>query len=130
MARPVSSSVTDAEHAILEVLWEQGEATVRDVTDRLAEKRPVAYNTVLTMLGVLRKKELVTFREEGRAFVYRAAVSKDDVRSRALDQLLGQLFDGSPEALALHLLSNHDIDPAALQGLRDKVRAARKEGDQ
>jgi BlaI family penicillinase repressor len=90
----------------------------------------VAYNTVLTMLGVLRKKELVTFREEGRAFVYRAAVSKDDVRTRALDQLLGQLFDGSPEALAVHLLSNHDIDPAVLQGLRDKVRAARKEGDQ
>jgi predicted transcriptional regulator len=126
MARPSSQAVTGAEQAILEVLWELGEASVREVADRLAQQKLAAYNTVLTMLGVLHKKSLVTFRQEGRAFIYRATLTKDDVRDRALTSLLDQLFDGSPERLALHLVQNHEVDPAKLQALREKVQAAKR----
>ena len=111
MARPPSPTITEAEQAILEVLWELGEASVRDVTDRLVQHKPVAYTTVLTMLGILNKKSLVTFRQEGRAFIYKPTLTKDDARSHALSSLLTQMFDGSPEMLALHLLKNHDVDP-------------------
>lgn len=128
MARPASPSVTEAEQAILEVLWDHGEASVREVTQALEPHKPVAYTTVLTMLGVLHKKELVEFRQQGRAFIYRAALSKAEVRDRALSQLMSQLFDGSPEALALHLLENHDVDPGRIEALRAKVRAARSKG--
>ncbi|KRD34689.1 MULTISPECIES: BlaI/MecI/CopY family transcriptional regulator [unclassified Lysobacter] len=127
MARPTAQSVTEAEQAILEVLWELGEASVREVANALARQKPVAYTTVLTMLGILHKKELVTFRQEGRAFIYRPALTKADVRERALSHLMTQLFDGSPEALALHLIENHDVDPGKIAALRDKVRAARKQ---
>lgn len=126
MARPPSQAVTGAEQAILEVLWELGEASVRDVADKLSQQKPAAYNTVLTMLGVLHKKNLVTFRTEGRAFIYRATLTKDDVRDRALSHLMTQLFDGSPETLALHLMKNHDVDPDRLQALREKVKAAKR----
>ena len=126
MARPSSQAVTAAEQAILEVLWELGEASVREVTDRLSQQKPAAYNTVLTMLGVLHKKNLVTFRPEGRAFIYRATLTKDDVRDRALSTLMEQLFDGSPETLALHLVNNHDVDPEKLQALREKVKTAKR----
>ena len=125
MARPSSQSVTEAEQAILEVLWELGEGSVRDVANGLAPCKPLAYTTVLTMLGVLHKKDLVEFRQEGRAFIYRAAVTKADVRDRALHNLMAQVFDGSPDALALHLLEHHDIDPAKIDAWRDKVRRAR-----
>ena len=81
--------------------------------------------TVLTMLGVLHKKDLVAFRQEGRAFIYRPTLTKTEVRDRALHNLMAQLFDGSPDALAVHLLEHHDIDPARIDALRDKVRRAR-----
>lgn len=128
MARPPSQSVTEAEQAILEVLWELGEAPAREVADGLARQKPVALTTVQTMLGVLHKKGLVEFRQEGRAFIYRPALTKADVRERALSNLMAQLFDGSPEALALHLIENHDVDPGAIEALRAKVRLARNKG--
>lgn len=125
MARPPSQSVTEAEQAILEVLWELGEGSVRDVANALAQHKPVAYTTVLTMLGVLHKKDLVEFRQEGRAFIYRPTLTKTDVRDRALHNLMTQLFDGSPEALAVHLLEHHDVDPKKIEALRAKVRRAK-----
>ena len=129
MARPPSQSVTEAEQAILEVLWEHREGSVRDVVNGLAPHKPLAYTTVLTMLGVLHRKELVEFRQEGRAFIYRATLTKADVRDRALHNLLAQLFDGSPDALAVHLLEHHDVDPAKIDALRDKVRRARAKAE-
>ncbi len=128
MARPPSQSVTEAEQAILEVLWELGEGSVRDVTNGLARHKPVAYTTVLTMLGILHRKELVEFRQEGRAFIYRPTLTKADVRDRALHNLMAQLFDGSPDALALHLLENHDVDPRRIEALREKIRRANGKG--
>lgn len=125
MARPPSPSVTEAEQAILEVLWALGEGSVRDVANALAQQKPVAYTTVLTMLGILHKKELVEFRQEGRAFIYRPTLTKADVRDRALHNLMAQLFDGSPEALAVHLLENHDVDPGKIDALRAKIRRAK-----
>lgn len=125
MARPTSPTVTEVEQALLEVLWEAGEASVREVTDRLSLTRPVAYTTVLTMLGVLHKKHLVHYRQEGRAFIYRPAVTKDEVRDHAIGNLMQQLFDGSPEMLALHLLQNHGVDPDRIRALRRKVDAAK-----
>lgn len=129
MARPPSSTVTEAEQALLEVLWEAGEASVREVTDRLSQHKSVAYTTVLTMLGVLHKKNLVTYRQEGRAFIYRPAVTKDEVRDHALGNLMEQLFDGSPEMLALHLLKNHGVDPDKIRALREKVKATKGTGE-
>ena len=126
MVRPTSPTVTDAERAILEVLWDRGEASVREVNEALSDSKPVAYNTVLTMLGILLKKSLVDYRQEGRAFIYRATVSRDEVRTQALDHLLRQFFDDSPEVLALHLVKNHALDAEDLDRLRSKVAAAKQ----
>jgi len=85
MVRPTSPTVTDAERAILEVLWDRGEASVREVADALSATKAVAYNTVLTMLGILLRKSLVEYRQEGRAFIHRASVSPHEVRTQAPD---------------------------------------------
>jgi predicted transcriptional regulator len=125
MARPTSPTITDSERAILEVLWDQDEASVREVADALSRQKPLAYTTVLTMLNVLSKKGLVTHRPEGRAFIYRAAVTREQARKQALNYLLQQFFKGSPNMLAQHLVSEHDIDPAQRTLLQDKVNAAK-----
>lgn len=125
MARPASPVLTKSEQAILEVLWDADEASVRDVADALAKRKPAAYTTVLTMLGVLAKKGLVHHRQEGRAFIYRAAITRDDARKQALDHLLSQFFDGSPSLLAQHLLREDEIGRDELRALRAKVDAAK-----
>lgn len=124
MARPTSSIPTEAERAILEVLWAQKQASAREVTDVLAQTRSVAYTTVQTMLKILDRKGFVTHQTEGRAFIYRAAVTRVQARNSALRQLVGQFFGGSPKALAQHLLSEHEIDLAELEVLQEKIDAA------
>ncbi|HSX63142.1 MAG TPA: BlaI/MecI/CopY family transcriptional regulator [Pseudoxanthomonas sp.] len=128
MARPVSATPTDAERAILEVLWKKKEASVREVTDELSKKKPVAYTTVLTMFKILDKKGLVSHRTEGRAFIYSAAISRTEARRQALENLLKQFFNGSPNVLAQHLVNEHDMDVDELKALQEKVDTAAKKG--
>lgn len=128
MARPPSPTLTESERAILEVLWDKDEASVREVADELSRHKAVAYTTVLTMFSVLGKKGFVTHRQEGRAFIYRAAITRELARKQALDHLLQQFFDGSPNVLAQHLLSEHEIDQAEIKALKRKVSAAKSKG--
>lgn len=126
MARPASPTLTNSERAILEVLWARKEASVREVAEELSKKKPVAYTTVLTMFKVLERKGLVSYRTEGRAFIYSAAISRGEARRQALDNVLRQFFGGSPDVLAQHLIEEHDLDLAELQALQDQVDAASK----
>ena len=128
MARSPSLALTESERRILDVLWKKKEASVRDVTDELSRKKPVAYTTVLTMFKVLDRKGLVTHRVEGRAFIYSAAITRADARRQALENLLRQFFNGSPQVLAQHLISEHDMDPAGLRALQAKLDASAGEG--
>ena len=88
MARPSSKSLTEAEQRVMQVLWEKGEAPVRDVVEALHKDRPVAYNTVLTILGILHRKKYVHYRSVGRAHVYRPAMTQAGARGEAFDQLV------------------------------------------
>jgi predicted transcriptional regulator len=125
MARPASPTLTKSEQAILEILWDKNEASVREVADELAKRKPVAYTTVLTMFNVLSKKGFVTHRQEGRAFVYRASISREQARTQALDHLLRQFFDDSPNLLAQHLFEEHGVGRAEIDALREKVGRAK-----
>lgn len=122
MARPKAENLTKAEQRIMQVLWDKGEATVRDITDALNANHNLAYTTVLTTTRILADKEYVEFRKDGRSHVFRAVVSKQSARSNALKTLMGNLFDGSPKLLAQHLIEGDDLsseDIAALRKLLD-----------
>ena len=129
MARPASPTLTDSERAIMEVLWKRKEASVRDVVEELSRKKPVAYTTVLTMFGILDKKGLVSHRTEGRAFIYRPAISRAEARRQALENLLRQFFNGSPDVLAQHLISEHDMDLTELKAIQGQLGSPSDEDD-
>lgn len=124
MARPKSDVLTDAEQRVMRVLWAKGEASVRDVTDALAESYPVAYTTVLTMLRILTDKDYVSARQDGRAFIYRATVSRAEARTRALRKLASTFFEGSPTALAQHLIRSEALSAAELNALKNELNGA------
>src|SRR5688572_22174504 len=125
MARPRSTTLTEGEQRIMEVLWKLGEGSVQDVTDALADREPIAYTTALTMLRILHEKNYVEYRKEGKAHVFVPTVTRDAARSTALRQLMRRFFDNSPEELAQHLIRETDIDLHELDRLGVKVEKAK-----
>jgi predicted transcriptional regulator len=126
MSRPRSTTLTEGEQRIMEVLWDLGEASVQRVTDVLAGNEPVAYTTALTMLRILHDKNYVDYRKEGKAHVYVPVVTREAARSMALRQLLKRFFGDSPAALAQHLARDSEIDLREVERLRAQVARAKK----
>jgi len=121
MPKPRSDVLTEAEQRIMRVLWDKGEASVRDVTDALEDSYPVAYNTVLTLLRILTDKDYVKPRQDGRAFIYKPVVSRADARTRALRKMVSTFFEGSPTELAQHLIRNESLSTDELQALKNEL---------
>jgi BlaI family penicillinase repressor len=121
MPKPKSDVLTEAEQRVMRVLWERGEASVREVTDALEHTYPVAYNTVLTLLRILTEKDYVVPRQDGRAFIYKPLVSRAEARSRALRKMVSTFFEGSPTALAQHLIRSESLSTDELQALKDEL---------
>ena len=86
---------TDAELAILRVLWERGPSTVRQVHELVARDRPAAYTTALKLLQIMTEKGLVDRDERERTHVYRARLSEEQTQRQLVRDLLDRAFGGS-----------------------------------
>lgn len=129
MARKTSSTLTDAELRLMDIVWELGPATVQDVVDALPADEPLAYSTVLTMLRILEKKGYLTHKKEGRAYVYHAIVAQQEARKGALKHVMQRFFDDSPELLVLNLLEHDGLDKDDLERLKALINAAPDDED-
>ena len=92
---------TDAELAILTVLWRRGPSTVRDVFESLRDDAGTGYTTVLKLLQIMMAKGLVKRDESQRSHVYRAAASEEQTQKRLVGDLLDRAFGGSAQALVM-----------------------------
>jgi predicted transcriptional regulator len=119
--RKKSPNLTDAELRLMEVLWDKGTATVGDVVEGLPKSIPLAYSTVLTTLRILENKGYIRHSKNGRAFVYRPLVDRDQARDKAVTHLLRRFFENSPEQLMLSLIEAKKIDPKELARLRKRI---------
>lgn len=122
MARKPSSTLTDAELRVMQVLWDKGRATVGDVAAALAPHAALAYTTVLTMLRILESKGYARRAKEGRAHVYEASVNREQARTSAVRHLLSRLFDGSPELLMLKVMEDERVDLKELRKLKQMIQ--------
>jgi BlaI family penicillinase repressor len=113
---------TDAELDILRILWDQGECSVRDVHEALADHGTV-YTTTLKLMQIMADKGLVTRREAGRAHQYRAAVARETAQQEAVDGLLDRLFAGSAKRLVLQALDSDRVTPAELAEIRRLIES-------
>lgn len=95
------------------VLWSLGEANVAAVRDQLAPRRTLAYTTVMTMLDRLARKAVVSRRKVGRSYLYTASLSRDEVRGRAIRELVDSLFEGRPDDLRRYLSGTPDTSAIA-----------------
>jgi BlaI family transcriptional regulator, penicillinase repressor len=87
----------------MNTLWPVGQATVREIRDLLAPRRPRAYTTIMTIMDRLARKGIVERRKVGRAYIYTPNLSADEARAQALGQVVENYFGGSKEALIAQL---------------------------
>jgi BlaI family transcriptional regulator, penicillinase repressor len=113
--------VSDAELAVLKTLWSQGPATVKQVQLRLPRRTKWAYNTVLTLLTRLRDKGCVAQDRAADAHVFRAAVSRDDLLGRRLQELADRLCDGAASPLVHALVDASHLTSDDIAQLRKKL---------
>ena len=99
-------SPTNAELAILRVLWQRGPSTVRDVHESLDHARPVGYTTVLKLLQIMAEKGLVRRNAATRSHVYAAVASQGATQRRMVADLARRAFGGSTLGLVLHALES------------------------
>jgi len=116
--------LTGLQLSIMEVLWEQGEATTQDTWDVVSGQRPLALTTIATILSRLERKGVVTHRRDGRQHVYRALVSQAEVRRSKVRDLTESLFDGDAAQLMSHLVRADDVDAEELARIRDLLEQA------
>ena len=129
MARPRHKNPTPAELEVLQIIWEDGPCTVREVMNLLKPKRPRAYTSVMSLMNVMADKGLLNQKPKGRAFIYSAKVSRDKTQSSMLSDLLNRAFDGSANALVAHLLQQTEPNSEELDEIHKTItKFTRKKG--
>jgi predicted transcriptional regulator len=127
MSRPNAPRPTDAELAILRVLWERGPSTVRQVHDILATDRQAAYTTALKLLQIMTEKGLVERDERDRTHIYRARLSQETTQRQLVKDLLDRAFGGSSGKLVMQALATKRASAEELKDIRKAIDGARNE---
>jgi len=122
-----TSKPTRSELEILSVLWENGQATVREVYETLNKQRPTMYTTVLKMLQIMNEKGLVKRDVHNKAHIYTAAIPKTETQKNLVADLLEKVFRGSAAQLVQHVLEAKPTSPEELKEIRKMIRQAEKE---
>jgi predicted transcriptional regulator len=128
MVRRKTEQLTPLELEIMHVLWEVAPANVQTVQQRL--KRDLAYTTVQTMLNILHRKGKARRTLKDRAYFYRPAVSRKQVVSKHITDVVDRLFGGSAESLVMSLLETKHLTPQKLARLNKLVKDAEDDADE
>ncbi|MFL6194153.1 MAG: BlaI/MecI/CopY family transcriptional regulator [Thermoanaerobaculia bacterium] len=110
---------TDAELAILRVLWRRGPSTVKDVHEDMARAGQTGYTTTLKQLQIMAEKGLVTRDESSRAHLYIASRPEEATQTQLVGDLLDRAFEGSAARLVMRALSARPTSPEELAEIRD-----------
>jgi BlaI family penicillinase repressor len=113
---------------IMQVLWKNGRATAREITDGLNELEPVAHSTVQTLLRGLEDKGAVAHKAEGRTFVFFPLVEETRYQKNVTSDLLQRVFGGNVADLVAHLLKNEKVSPDELKEIRRLIDRRNKNG--
>src|SRR5918999_4257588 len=130
MSKPQAPRPTDAELAILRVLWERGPSTVRQVHEVLVGRdRPTAYTTALKLLQIMTEKGLVRRDETDRTHVYQARLSEDQTQRQLVRDLLDRAFGGSASKLVMQALAARRATAEELGEIRKLIETRREVRD-
>jgi len=122
----VSERISDAEHAVMEVLWDESPLTAQDVAERVDPGKGWSANTVKTLLGRLLAKTVIGHEADGRRYLYRPLVARDDYVAGESRRLMDRLFGGKLTPLVAHLAERDELtaqDIAEIEALLQELKA-------
>src|SRR5579863_1545153 len=122
-----STTLTEAELRLMNVLWQKGPATVHQLLEALPSKPSLAYNSVLTTIRILEKKGYVKHIKDGRAHIYEPLVGQKEATRFEVRNLVNRFFKNSHELLVLNILEDSNIDADELKRLGQLVESSTKE---
>lgn len=129
MPRKLPRQPTDAQLAILSILWRLGPSTVREVHEALPPEQRRGYTTTLKLMQIMAEQGLVARDESQRSHVYTAAVGEEETRTELVDDLLDKAFGGSAAALAMRALSDRPATPEELAAIREMLDSLEREAE-
>ena len=121
MKKKNTTKPSEQELAILQVLWQQDAATVKEVNAVLNRQKPTGYTTTLKLMQIMHEKQLVTRTSEGakgRSHLYSAAVKESQINNHLLDSFIQRVFQGSTSKLVLRALGRDDASTEELEEIR------------
>jgi len=118
---------SDAELRIIEILWDQGPSTVRQVHEALETE--TGYTTTLKLLQIMHHKSLASRDESGHAHIYEAAISREDLQRSQTVDLADRVYSGSAGRLALHALADRGATPEELAEIRALIEQMEEDRD-
>ena len=113
---------TESELAILQILWDMGEATVRDVHEVLEQKKDTGYTTTLKIMQIMTEKGLLVRNTESRTHIYKPALSREKVQKNFLDKMLNGLFRGSESRLVMGALDKKELSEKELTEIKEYLK--------
>jgi predicted transcriptional regulator len=113
----------------MELIWDKGEAGVAEITTALNRQRPVARNTVRTLLERMEEKGWLTHRKEGRSHVYSATVPRDESLGQRVKDIVEKACGGSPEKLMMALMRYRGLSDEESDRIRKMLDEAKSGGD-
>jgi predicted transcriptional regulator len=129
MSAPKMIKPTESELEILQILWQRGLATVREVHEELAKTKDVGYTTTLKLMQIMNEKGIVRRDDSMRTHVYQAAVNKEKTQKHLLNKMIDSLFGGSPTQLVIQALGddNHKASSEELEKIQALLDSLRKQ---
>lgn len=127
MARKSIDNLGDLKRPVMEAVWELGEATVKEVRDRLNRDKDLAYTTVLSAMQKLEKAGWLRHRAEGRTYVYLATRSRESEGVRSLREFTKRVFRGDPHLLFQHFIEDKRLSDEDLAKLQEAIIKRREE---
>jgi BlaI family transcriptional regulator, penicillinase repressor len=113
---------TESELEILNILWEKGACTVRDVHEVLEQTKDAGYTTTLKLMQIMHEKKMVTRDISSKTHIYKASIRKDSIQGQLVKRMIDTVFNGSAMDLVLQALGNHKANKEELEQIKDYLK--------
>ncbi len=118
---------TESELEILNILWEKGEATVREVHEELSKHKDAGYTTTLKLMQIMFEKRIVTRDDSSKTHIYAPAITREKTQEHLVGKMINSLFAGSPGQLVMQALGNHQASPKELDEIQKLLDNLKKQ---
>ncbi|MFH1738179.1 MAG: BlaI/MecI/CopY family transcriptional regulator [bacterium] len=115
------------QQAVMQTVWEMGEATVQQVLDRLTQEKPHRYTTILSIMQRLEKAGWLEHRTVDRTYIYRATSTHESEAARSLKNFVNRVFRGNSQLMLQYFIKEQELSDKDLKALSDMIKARRKE---